>query len=354
MEELPVKRPPGQLDSPLLQPGKLPRDFFGPTYFLKFYGVDRLWILAYVVSAVATPAARLVDERREGAQRHFDQMVWADFFLCVLGLMLVLSIVRAVDTPIFGHMHAEHGRQLHEFWAPAVKVLAVVNLLRPLAPVVTGDTPSATYSHVGGIFEVSVGIVALPYGIGVYDMTMRGARSIVREIEESGDDGKWVRVMRRLQHFRTDMLQLWSLAGGGLPWIVFIAAGFYGAYSNGVLFLQTREPQRAVFFFAFVGLILAVLYPLSLVTTECTRRVSSAALRWYPPRDFGDAGGGALPAGAFQAYSLVVHFLDRKFIGVSLLGFPITQNLLRDLALKTLLGLPSLYGAFVAVASHGK
>jgi len=339
------------LDEALIKTPELPRDTLGRTYFVKFYGFDRLWILPYVASGLATPAVRYCDEQWEGPHRRFDNMVWADLLLCMLGLVLVLSLVRAVDSRSFVHFHSEHGRQPNEFWAPMIKALALANLLRPLAPLTTGDTRFSGYSHVGGIFEVSTMIVALPFGIEVYGMCIRAARKVVREIEGTPDEGKWVRVLRMVQRLRAETFALWSFDSAALPWCTLIVGGLIGAYSNGVLFLTSREPQRVCFFFVYIALLLAVLQPLASITTACGRQINSAATKWYPLQEFGDIGG-TLPTNTFQAYTLVLRFLDKKFMGVCILGFPITQNELRGIAFKALLGLPSIFGALEAFAQR--
>jgi len=340
------------IDVPLIKKSSLPKDTFGHTYFQNLYGFDRVWILAFVVSALATPAVRFYDEYREGPHRKYDFPVWVDLGNCMLAMILVLSITRAVDTPAFIHMHREHGSPVPAFWAVVIKVLAVVNLLRPILPIVTGDSAKSNCSHSGGIFQVSAVIVAVPCGIEVYRMNMREARAIKKEIEEADDEGKWVRVLRWLQHFRTDLFSLWSLSSVGLPWCITILGCLMGAYSNGLQFLQTEEVQRAIFFFIYSGTTLGLLLPLASITTACSRHISSAATKWYPLQAWGDKGG-QLPEDTFQAYTLVLRFIDRKFIGVRLLGFAINNKLLWDLAIRILLGLPSLYGAYNAV-SHSK
>jgi len=242
-------------------------------------------------------------------------------------------------------MHVQSGHKPRHFWPQAIKVLAVINTFRPLAPAVTRDGPFAEKSHVGGVFEASVGLVVVPFGIGVYVMCMKAAEMVLQEIREGPDRGKWLRVLKLLQTLRADMISLWSLGSVGLPWCLFIAGNLWAAYINAVLFLSEKDPQRALFFFAFLALILMVLLPLSFVTTACSRTVRRATEKWYPPDSAGE--GVAMATEEFQAYTVVLHFLDRSFIGVGILGFPITGDLLRNNALRVFVGLPGLYYSFV-------
>lgn len=314
-------------------------DFLGKTIFKKIYGLDRLWILLFVVAGIAGPALRV---HIEG----FGGLMIDDTCLVAACLCVIVSILRAVDSPIFIRMYNEkgYGRPLHWFtkWSIVINILiAVVRLF------IIHAFPTEGWSHLGGLFVFNSLFIILPFTRLTTDMCRAAAVGVVKEIEESPDAGKWSRVLRKLMILRGDFEAFWVLRAGGGPWAFLILTEIGGAFVYGTRFLaRPDEPKWAGAFFVWVFAFLISLRPLARVTSACTskssysRSISAAATRWYFPKENEEL---KMPDEDFRAYQRAVNYLEVCPTGVRLAGIVINNRLIMTQATRSLIGIPTLY-----------
>lgn len=327
--------------------------------FQDFFGFDRLWIRCMGLAELATIIMRVIVVRIVGHER--DQVYVNDMIMGIFSFLILNSMSKAVQSGPFVKIYREYGDDRHHgIHVIVVKAMVVVNLFRPLLPLIAfvGNSDVISVSHTGGFFLASVGSVFYVYSLGTCSMCKTAAKKVILEIQSNMDDGKWGRVMNLLINLKADFEKLWTISSASLPFLLVVIACGYGAYYNGLEFMSDpADFTRAIFFLAFVVVGILVLKPLASITSTCSstalspepvRAIPAAATKFYCPT----AAEGymkTMDPREWQSYLMVVRFLDQNRISVYIVGFRIDNRFLQDLAMKALLGLPAAYKALVTI-----